>query len=403
MIAGQPGGGEANFGWKSICLRWARADFWWVGGVGNFWRRVADDWGVRQLLIAESGGHFHHFLSCMKIPRFLLPSFCVLSSLVLPLRAHDAAADMAEAARNFLAVLDDGQRAKAIFELGSEVREDWHFIPKETRPGLSMKEMSQAQRHLAYALLGSGLGNDGMVKTTTIMSLEQILRDLENAPDRRDPEKYYFSIFGTPEAAGTWGWRCEGHHCSVNFTLVKGQLSGTPNFLGANPGEVRSGPRAGLRVLAEEEEVGRTLVKHLNEDQKKIAIVPGDAPADVLTAAQRTVEPLTPGGLAAGTMTVEQKSLLRDVIHVYLNRVRPELAATEWKQIEQAGFDAVHFVWMGGMERGEPHYYRVQGPTFLLEYDNTQNEANHPHAVWREFKGDFGRDFLGEHLKQEHR
>jgi hypothetical protein len=338
----------------------------------------------------------------MKSLRSFLVSLVLLTGVVPVVRAHDAAADMAEAAKAFLAALSDGQRAKATFELGAEGRDDWHFIPKDTRPGLPLKEMDQAQRLLAYALLGSGLGNDGFVKTTTIMSLEQILREMENAPDRRDPEKYYFSIFGAPEAAGTWGWRCEGHHCSVNFTIVAGRLSGTPNFLGANPGEVRTGPRAGLRVLAEEEEAGRTLVKHLNDDQQKIAILPGDAPADILTAAQRTIEPLSPGGLAAGTMTVEQKALLRDIISVYLNRARPELAAAEWKQIEDAGFDAVHFAWMGGVERGQPHYYRVQGPTFLLEYDNTQNEANHPHAVWREFKGDFGRDFLGEHLKKDH-
>ena len=329
-------------------------------------------------------------------------SLILLTGLASGARAHDAAADMAEAARAFLAALGDDQRAKASFELGAEVRDDWHFIPKDTRPGLPLKEMDHPQRLLAYALLGSGLGTDGFVKTTTVMSLEQILRDMENAPERRDPEKYYFSIFGRPEAAGTWGWRCEGHHCSVNFTIVAGRLSGTPNFLGANPGEVRTGPRAGLRVLAEEEEAGRTLVRHLNDDQKKVAILPGDAPADILTAAQRMIEPLTPGGLAAGTMTAEQKSLLRDIISVYLNRARPELAAAEWKQIEEAGFDAVHFVWMGGVERGQPHYYRVQGPTFLLEYDNTQNEANHPHAVWREFKGDFGRDFLGEHLNKDH-
>lgn len=339
----------------------------------------------------------------MNFPRLvLLAAAAVAGCAPGGVWAHDAAADMAEAARSFLAALTDDQKAKASFELSSDVREDWHFIPKDTRPGLQLKEMDPTQRHLAYALLGSGLGNDGFAKATTIMSLEQILRDLEKAPERRDPEKYYFTIFGKPEAAGTWGWRCEGHHCSVNFTIVAGQLSGTPNFFGANPGEVMAGPRAGLRVLAEEEEAGRTLVTHLNDDQKKTAILPGEAPADILTSAQRTAEPLTPAGLAAATMTAEQKALLRDVINVYLNRARPELAAAEWKQIEAAGFDAVHFVWIGGVERGKPHYCRVQGPTFLLEYDNTQNGANHPHAVWREFKGDFGRDFLGEHLKKEH-
>jgi len=354
------------------------------------------------LPIARRGRGLHTGRHMKPTVRRLLSTLICLTFVMTGARAHDAAADMAEAARAFLAALDPEKRAQATFELGSDVREDWHFIPKDDRPGLPLKAMDPTQRHLAYGLLGSGLGSDGFLKTALVMSLEQILRDMEQAPDRRDPEKYYFSIFGTPEAAGTWAWRCEGHHCSVNFTIVQGQLSGTPNFLGANPGEVRSGPRAGLRVLAEEEDVGRTLVTHLNEDQRKIAILPGDAPSDILTGAQRVIEPLSPGGLAAATMTAEQKTLLRTLIDVYLNRARPELAAAEWKQIEAAGFDAIHFVWIGGLERGQPHYYRVQGPTFLLEYDNTQNQANHPHSVWREFKGDFGRDFLAEHLKADH-
>ncbi len=317
------------------------------------------------------------------------------------LRAHDAAADMADAAKNFLAALDAGQRGKATFELKSDERENWHFIPKD-RNGLTLKEMTPAQRHLAYALLGTGLSNDGFAKVTTIMSLEQILHEMENNAPHRDPEKYYFSVFGNPASDKTWGWRCEGHHCSVNFTIVDGKISGTPFFLGANPGEVKQGPRQGVRVLGGEEDAGRMLVTHLNDDQKKVAVLPVEVPKDVLSEAKKAVDPLTPSGLSAATMTAEQRVLLRDLVSVYLHRARPDVAESELAQIDKAGFDAVHFVWIGGTERGQPHYYRVQGPTFLLEYDNTQNGANHPHAVWREFKGDFGRDFLAEHLKEAH-
>jgi hypothetical protein len=327
----------------------------------------------------------------------------LLALIAAPIaRGHDAAAGMAAAAKTFLASLDEGQRGRAQFALGSEVREDWHFIPKPTRPGVMLKDLTPAQHHLAYALLGSGLSSDGLVKTSTIMSLEQILHEMENRSPTRDPGKYYLSIFGDPAGDKAWGWRCEGHHCSVNFTIVNGQVSGTPNFLGANPGEVPAGPQKGLRVLGPEETAGRTLVSRLSEDQKKTAVLPGDPPRDILSEARRTAEPLSPAGLPAATMTAEQKQLLRDLIELYVGRSRPEVAAAEMAQIAKAGFDAIHFVWIGGTEPGVPHYYRVQGPTFLLEYDNTQNGANHPHTVWREFKGDFGRDFLAEHLKAEH-
>jgi Protein of unknown function (DUF3500) len=338
----------------------------------------------------------------LRVMKPVLSYFLMASLAVSSLRAHDVAAEMAAAAKNFLAALDDSQKSRARFDLKSDLREDWHFIPKPTRPGIMLKDLTPAQHHLAYALLGTGLSTEGFIKASTIMSLEQILHELENRSPTRDPGKYYFSIFGDPGKDPTWGWRCEGHHCSVNFTIVNGQLSGTPNFFGSNPGEVMSGPRQGLRVLAGEEEAGRTLVKHLNDDQKKVAIIPGGAPKDILSEALRTANPLSPAGLPAATMTAEQKRLLHDIIDTYIGRARPALAAAELAQIEKAGFDAIHFVWMGGTERGEPHYYRVQGPTFLIEYDNTQNGANHPHAVWREFKGDFGRDLLAEHYKATH-
>lgn len=319
-------------------------------------------------------------------------------AVITAVQAHDAEEEMAEAAQNFLASLDETQRKEAQFEFKTDERENFHFVPKD-RKGLPLKAMKPEQTALAYTLLNSGLSTHGFAKAATIISLEQILHELEGGAQHRDPGRYFFSVFGKPGAKGVWGWRCEGHHCSVNFTIVDGHFSATPNFFGANPGEVKEGARSGLRVLADEEDRGRALVASLDETQRKTAILADQAPSDIFTGAERKIDPLSPDGLAAAAMTEEQQKILRTLINTYIHRARAEIAEAEWKQIEEAGFGKIHFAWMGGVEKGQGHYYRVQGPTFLLEYDNTQNAANHPHTVWREFKGDFGRDILADHYK----
>lgn len=315
---------------------------------------------------------------------------------------------MAAIAKVFLTSLDDDQRAAATFEFGGDERENWHFIPRE-RKGVSMKELSPQQRLLAHALLNTGLGFRGSAKAVTIMSLEEVLYQMEGADEskraaireKRDPEKYFVSIFGKPADQGTWGWRIEGHHLSLNFTIKDGQLlSATPCFMGSNPGEIREGALKGLRVLAVEEELGRELVKALSPEQFKTALVAEVAPKEMLTAAERKVSPLKPVGLSDADMDAKQKEMLKRLIGEYLERQRADIAEEVLKEVESNG--AIHFAWAGGLERGEPHYYRVQGKTFLIEYDNTQNDANHVHSVWRSFEGDFGRDLLGEHLKEKH-
>jgi len=214
---------------------------------------------------------------------------------------------------------------------------------------------------------------------------------------------YYVSIFGEPTPTGTWGWRVEGHHLSVNFTLNQGTVVGaTPSFLGTNPGEVRSGPRAGLRVLAAEEDLARELVTSLNDEQRSLAVIDTKAPDDILTLAARKVEPLASAGLPLSRLDSKQKELAVRLAREYLGRLRGELADADFARIEKAGIDSIHFAWAGGLQRGARHYYRLQGPTFIFEYDNTQNDANHIHAVWREFQGDFGRDVLARHLQSEH-
>lgn len=317
-------------------------------------------------------------------------------------RAHVAGEEMAAAANKFLDALTPEQRAKATFDFKSDERPNWFFIPK-VRQGLTIKTMTSAQRTLAHALLRTGLSAQGYEKATNIMSLEPVLKELEGAAGTmvRDNELYYFSIFGKPEAAGTWGWRVEGHHVSVNFTIIKGELfSGTPSFLGTNPAEVRQGPRKGLRVLAEDEDLGRSLIKALTEAQRKMVIYDTNAPAEMITSNKRKVVPLDTTGLAAAKMTTAQKAQLRAIVKAYVDRLRGDLAEADLGKIDKAGWDKVYFAWAGGLEKGDPHYYRVQGPTFLIEYDNTQNKANHIHAVWRDFDNDFGEDLLRKHYAE---
>lgn len=315
---------------------------------------------------------------------------------------------MAEVADVFLHSLTAEQKARATFEFDDEERINWHFIPRE-RKGLPMKEMTPQQRLLAHALMNTGLGFRGAAKAVTIMSLEEVLYQIEGADEakraavreKRDPEKYFVSIFGTPDPKGTWGWRIEGHHMSLNFTIKDGQLlRATPSFMGTNPGELRQGPLTGLRVLGKEEDLGRELVKSLDETQFKTALFDVVAPKEMLTEAAKKVDPLKPEGLSDAQLNADQKAKLHVLIDEYLTRLRPEIAEETWAEIEKNG--PVFFAWAGGKERGEPHYYRVQGKTFLIEYDNVQGNANHPHSVLRSFDGDFGRDLLAEHLKEAH-
>jgi len=333
-------------------------------------------------------------------PKLFLP--LVILGLATVCRAHIAGEEMAAAANKFLDSLTPEQRAKAAFPFKSDERSNWFFIPK-VREGLTIKNMTMSQRALAHALLRSGLSAQGYQKATNIMSLEPVLKELEGTAGTmvRDSELYYVSIFGTPEAAGTWGWRVEGHHCSANFTIVKGEVfSGTPSFFGTNPAEVRQGPRKGLRVLAEDEDLGRTLIKSLSDEQRKIAVYDVTAPKEMITSNQRKVMPLETTGLSAAKMTKGQAGQLQAIVKAYVNRLRGDLAEADWKKIEKAGWDRTYFAWAGGLEKGDPHYYRVQGPTFLIEYDNTQNNANHIHAVWRDFDNDFGEDLLRKHYAE---
>lgn len=324
------------------------------------------------------------------------------------LRAPATIRRMAEAARRFLEVLSDEQRALATFPFAGDERYFWHYTPVE-RNGLKLGEMTDAQRERAHALLASGLSARGARTARQIIDLEPILGEterIENLPSRwpRDPERYWFSVFGEPGGREPWAWRVGGHHIGISFTVVDGEwVAPTPCFFGANPAQVRHGPAAGLRTLPEEEDLARLLLASLDASQKAVAVVDPVAPDDILTRNYRSVDPdVPPFGVAYADLTGEQRGHLVALVRHYVTRTDDEVAEAAWARIERAGLDGVGFAWAGPEARAAGHYYAVKGPHFLIEYDNTQNDANHIHSVWRDFAGDWGEDLLAAHYATTH-
>jgi hypothetical protein len=321
----------------------------------------------------------------------------VLGGIALAARAERlrSATAMAEAATKFLESLPAAQRTAATFRLDDAEREDWGYVPRSRR-GVPLGELSPRSRELAMALVRSGLSENGYRKAQDVVRLEGVLREIQGA--YRDPALYYFSIFGEPAGSAPWGWRLEGHHLSLNYTVVDGDgVAHSPSFFGANPATVRSGALTGLRALGPEEDLARELVKSLDSAQRKRAIFADRAPSEIVTGDDRRVDPLAPAGIPARELTEAQRATLTRLLDEYLARMPEDVAAVRRAAIVANGVPDVAFAWAGGLEPGLGHYYRVQGPTFVVEYDNTQNGANHVHTVWRDFRGDFGRDLLKEH------
>jgi len=316
-------------------------------------------------------------------------------------RAADAGTAMAAAATAWLQSLDPDQRSQAMFAVDDTERENWHFVPR-ARQGVNLGVMTDAQRVLARELLAAGLSQRGQLQVEAIIALENVLFAISGSA-RRDAKLYYFTIFGTPGSPAPWGWRVEGHHLSVNFTLADGRISATPLFFGANPAEVRiAHAQKGRRVLAAEADLGRALAKSFDATQLRAVLIAERAPDDTITGNRPRVQPLESSGLAYERMTPDQQAQLRALVELYAGRLRPELATAEMQSIASRGWSLVHFAWAGGLEPGVGHYYRIQGPAFLIEYDNTQDQVNHIHTTWRNFAGDFGRDLLAEHYRREH-
>ncbi len=316
-----------------------------------------------------------------------------------------AAGEMADAANALLVSLDDAQKTKISFDFKDSEREKFIFVPDLKRKGLTLKELTPFQRPLGFALLNTGLSRHGMSTVLSIMSLEQVLFEDEKGKKGpvRDSENYFVEIFGKPGNDQIWGWRFEGHHFSASFTCVMGKtIIAAPVFMGCNPETVKDGPRKGYRTLVEVETAGRKFLDSLKDDQKKKAIITADTPKDIYSMTKRRIE-TKKEGISVSELDKDQKALLVDLIKEYANRDRPEVAAREMAQIEKEGLDTISFAWAGPTEIGKTHYYRIQSDTFMIEYDNFQNDGNHIHSVWRDLKNDYGEDVLKRHYETEHK
>ncbi len=317
---------------------------------------------------------------------------------------------MAKAVSAFVKTLNADQKAEVMHPLADTLRYNWHFIPRD-RLGLNLKRMSEPQRKAAMGMLEVVLSDEGYGKIKQVIDLENVLRVLESRPPndtRRDPENYSFLVYGDPAKKEPWGWRVEGHHISLHYTSVDGHVSFTPSFLGSNPGHVLIDvPQKGVRVLGEEEDMGYQLLNALNADQKKQVILAEKAPYEIFTTNQRKVTGLAKKeGLAMKDMTSAQQEIFKKLIGEYLNRYHVTLKNQQMKQLNDAGMGNIYFAWMGDtslkMGKGTGHYYRIHGPTILIEFDNTQNDGNHIHTVVRDLTDDFAEDLLKMHYEKSH-
>lgn len=342
-------------------------------------------------------------MKLLRLALVVVAASAVAAVALVANQAPPSGAKMADAATKFLAALTPEQKAKAAFGFDDPHRQKWFFTPQQdkqknpTRKGVRLEELSGGQKAAALELLRAGLSTRGFDQAATIMSLEAILAELE-APKGamvRNPGWYFVSVFGKPSNTGPWGWRVEGHHLSVNLTLDKGEIvSATPLLFGANPAEVKDGPKQGLRTLPETEVPAKELIASLTEEQKKLARQPKQHPE--IKEGQPTAAVGEPVGLPAAKLTDDQKATLQKLLEGYANRLPADVAAAELKRVRDAGLDKVYFsYWVGEDMKGKPYTYRVHGPTFVVEFlnvqaDSARNPANHIHSGWRRLPADLG-------------
>jgi len=330
------------------------------------------------------------------------------AAVVLPRPAFAQAGDaarttMASAASAFLATLAADGRRRAVFLFEDKERFNWHYVPRG-REGLAVKDMAPGARAAAHELMKASLSAVGYAKAANVIQLEEVLRRLETFGGLlRNPENYSVSVFGTPGPSGPWGWRIEGHHLSLNFTVVPDKpIAVTPAFMGANPALVPSGPLKGLRTLAREQDLGRALAQSADARQRARMVIGDRSLGDIVTGPGRAESLTSPAGLALGEMSGDQRDLAVRLIEEYARNMRSEMAEEELRRMREAGVQRIYFAWAGPIEAGKAHYYRLHGPTLLIEYDNTQNDANHIHSVWHDPRADFGLDLLRAHYRTGH-
>ena len=317
-----------------------------------------------------------------------------------------AATEMADACGRFLESLSPDQKAKATYLHEDGERIFWYYPPLN-RHGLPLRDMDARQRELAYAVMASGLTEKSYEQAKLIIDLESILGPLEAEEDAvtwvRDPALYYFTVFGEPNGSDPWGWRVEGHHVSLHFSIWGDEvISVTPFFFGANPAEVRKGPQTGQRILGACEDLALELMDSLDAGQRSRAIIYDEAPWDLLTHNSSRVSLPPEEGLAGSRMTGTQKEMLMALVTDYVSRVRSEVSQQKLAALTETGLNGLHLAWGGPVRMDQPHYYRIHGGNFVVEFDNRQNDANHIHSVWRDVANDFASDVLRDHLLLYH-
>ena len=353
---------------------------------------------IRSTIAANVGCRWTHALA-RTLTVLLFGWVAVAAAHDAPHASAPAAESMRAAAERLLGVLPPAARAEAQRPFADRDRIDWHYTPR-TRNGIALKALDAPARNAVHDLLRQALSASGHGKIVNIIELETVLREIEAFGWTRDPERYHVTIYGKPDRMAAWGWRFEGHHLSLNFTLAGHRLAvDSPSFLGANPAIVPKGSKQGLRVLAAEEDEARALLAALTESQRKEAIFDTRTYGDIVTTNAGQVAPLADAGIAAAKLDERQRKLLMRLIEVYANTFEAGLAKARLARVHDGGIDKIRFGWAGPTERGRPHYYRIQGPLFLIEYDASQGGGNHIHTVWRDFNGDFVRDLLRIHCQ----
>ncbi len=325
----------------------------------------------------------------------------ILAILITTFSLNNVLLAQSDAILEFLKALDASQLKKTQLSFDDSSRETWHFLPATSykRLGIALYELNTSQKVLAFNLLKNNLSKVGYFKTKQIIDLERHLRELSGDKVRRDPEKYYISVYGNPSSDLLWSWSFEGHHLSLNFTVLNKEISVSPRFFGANPAEIKTGTEKGKRVLHKEEDLAFELMASMTNEQKNKTIFETIAFPEIVTFNASKVDPLEKVGIKAELLNKKQQDILMTIIKEYLSTLPQDLAKERFRAIKISEFNDIHFGWAGATNITKGHYYRIQGDTFLIEFDNTQNNANHVHTVWRDFNGDFGRDLIKEHYQ----
>jgi hypothetical protein len=317
--------------------------------------------------------------------------------------APQVSQDMARAARAWLGVLDQRQRREAQLEWTSRLRESWHYVPR-SRPGVALRAMNASQTSAAWDLLGTLLSARGISQIKGQLTIEGILGELTGSPGSRDPGNYALVIFGDPEGNGPWAWRFEGHHLSINVMVAPGHgVAVTPVFFGANPARVPDRhAHAGFRLVGTEEDAAFSLIQSLEGTARSQAILGDRSLGDIVSGPGRELSLQRTEGIPLARLNEAQRGGVMRILELYAGTMREEIAAPAMAKVREAGIDALHFAWAGSLTPGRPHYFRVHGPTALVEYDNTQDGANHVHSVWIDPQSLFGRDLLKMHYQGAH-